>query len=220
MKRYLFLLLFIFSSNTYSFNIDTNELIYVINYYIQSGDKAVSDFYDDYYKAAELSRELIKLNPESDIGYAYLAYSLGNILRELPFYKKISASKEIYSSAVKALQLNKNNHLALYTIGIVYREAVGLDGFERAVVSGYFKELLSEASLEKAIYYLEKACELQQDDLQYKYELAKTYSIFDKDKSINIYKQILEKKAVSEKDKLFQKKAISKLKKLNNMAIK
>ena len=169
MKRYLFLLLFIFSSNTYSFNIDTNELIYVINYYIQSGDKAVSDFYDDYYKAAELSRELIKLNPESDIGYAYLAYSLGNILRELPFYKKISASKEIYSSAVKALQLNKNNHLALYTIGIVYREAVGLDGFERAVVSGYFKELLSEASLEKAIYYLEKACELQQDDLQYKY---------------------------------------------------
>ena len=44
--------------------------------------------------------------------------------------------------------------------------------------------------------------------------------MFDKDKSINIYKQILEKKAVSEKDKLFQKKAISKLKKLNNMAIK
>ena len=196
-----------------------NELLYTVKQYIKMAE--VLDRNDkkrvEYFKqASELSQELIHYYPDEEMGYAYLAYSLGSITREIPFYKKISAAKTIKTSIDKSLALNEKNHLAWFVAGMFYREAAKIDGFQRKLAEKYLNNIIEGASFEKAINCFEKAIELDTGNIQYRYELAKTYEDFGKTAlALAEYKKILTVQANEKKDIIYQHKAEKQLKKIS-----
>jgi tetratricopeptide (TPR) repeat protein len=210
-----------FVSNSYAGknNIDKKERIYTINQYIKKAE--ILDRNDnrrvEYFKmAAELSKDLIVYYPEDDNGYAYLAYSLGSITKEIPFYKKISAAKEIKKSFDKAIFINNKNHLAWFVAGMFYRESSEIDGFQRKLAEKYLKDVIKDATFEKAIGCFKKAIELNKDSVQYRYELAKTYQDQGKKEIALVeYKRILAIQTTEKKDIIYQHKAQEQLKKIS-----
>ena len=199
--------------------ITKNEFLYTIKQYVKTAeildrnDKSRLEYFE---RAAELSRDLINNHPDSDIGYAYLAYSLGSITRDVPFYKKISVAKEIKKAIDRSLSLNKDNHLAWFVAGMFYRESSKIDGFQRKLAEKYLNDIMKDASFEKAIACFKKAIELNKDSLQYRYELAKTYQdIGKKEIALVEYKRILAIQTDEKKDIIYQHKAQKQLKKIS-----
>ena len=210
---------FILISHAATNKSDRKELIYTINQYIKKaeilGRKDTKRV--EYFKmASELSKALITYYPDDDKGYAYLAYSLGSITKEVPFYKKISVAKEIKKSIDKALAINNKNHLAWFVAGMFYRESSKIDGFQRKLAEKYLNDIIKDASFEKAIACFKKAIELNEDNLQYKYELAKTYQDQGKKEiALQEYKRILAIQTNEKKDIMYQHKAQIQLKKIS-----
>jgi tetratricopeptide (TPR) repeat protein len=208
---------FILISHAATNKSDRKELIYTINQYIKKaeilGRKDTKRV--EYFKmASELSKALITYYPDDDKGYAYLAYSLGSITKEVPFYKKISVAKEIKKSIDKALAINNKNHLAWFVAGMFYRESSKIDGFQRKLAEKYLKNIIEGASFEKAIDCFKNAINLDKSNIQYRYELAKTYEDFGKtDMALAEYRKILSFQTKEKKDLIYQHKAQNQLKK-------
>jgi tetratricopeptide (TPR) repeat protein len=210
---------FILNSHAATNKSDKEELIYTINQYIKKAevldrnDKKRVEYFE---RAAELSRDLINNHPDSDIGYAYLAYSLGSITRDVPFYKKISVAKEIKKSIDKSLSLNNKNHLAWFVAGMYYRESSKINGLQRKLAEKYLSDIMEGASFEKAIECFQKAISLNKDSIQYRYELAKTFQdIGNKEIALQEYKRVLAIQANEKKDIIYQNKAKKQLKKIS-----
>lgn len=219
-----FLVLFLISQFVYATDTDIDiklnkdEMIYVINNYINKADllNRKSEKRVKYFEqSAELAKDLIKNYPKDDRGYAYYAYSYGSILKEIPFYKKISVTKDVTKFAKKAVDINENNHLALFVLGMIYREASQIDGIQKKLAEKYFDDVIDSASLQKAVSCFEKAIHLDPNNLQYRYELAKTYQDFGLNKkALSEYKEIAIMETISKKDKIFKNKALKQLRKL------
>jgi tetratricopeptide (TPR) repeat protein len=197
-----------------------DELVYTIKRYIniaellgRSSKKRV-EYFD---RASKLSKDLIEYYPDDDGGYAYLAYSLGSITKEVPFYKKISVAKEIKKSIDMALSINKDNHLAWFVAGMFYRESSKISGIQRKLAEKYLHDVIRDASFEKAIYCFNKAIELNKDSIQYRYELAKTYQDQGrKEIALIEYKRIIAIQTNEERDIIYQHKAQMQLKKISS----
>ena len=223
-RIFIFLLLSIFLTWPHVFtcyaknNITSkSELLYTIKEYIKKAeildrdDKKRAEYFE---QASKLSQDLINYYPDEEMGYAYLAYSLGSITREIPFYKKVSAARKIKESIDKALALNEKNHLAWFVAGMFYRESAKIDGFQRKLAEKYLKNIIEGASFEKAIDCFKNAINLDKSNIQYRYELAKTYEDFGKtDMALAEYRKILSFQTKEKKDLIYQHKAQNQLKK-------
>jgi tetratricopeptide (TPR) repeat protein len=198
---------------------DKSELVYTINQYIKMAevlDRNNKKRVKYFSMAAELSKDLIKNYPNDDSGYAYLAYSLGSITKEVPFYKKISVAKEIKKSIDMALKINENNDLAWFISGMFNRESAKIKGFQRKLAEKYLGDLIKDATFEKAINCFKRAIKLNKQNIQYRYELAKTYQDAGKNEiALREYKRVLTTQANEKKDIIYQHKAKEQLKKIS-----
>lgn len=217
---FIFLMLIFFSANiaSSSQSMTKQELIYNINYYINKADALDGDNSErvEYFKkASELAKSFTEKYPNDDTGYAYLAYSLGSIIKNASFYKKISLTRDAKTAADKALQINKNNSMALFILGMINRESAELEGVQRTLARQFLSDIINDASFEKAIKYFQRAVELDANNIQYLYELAKTYEkINEMDKAKSIYNRILKLEIKNGKDKKYVDKTKRRINKL------
>jgi tetratricopeptide (TPR) repeat protein len=191
------------------------ELLNSIRYYVNKADaldnsnKKRVEFFTE---ASKLSRSYIEKYPSDEDGYAYLAYSLGSIIKNAPFYKKASLTKEVKIAATKALQINPNNSVALFISGMINRQASEISGIQRTMAKQMMGDVIEDASFEKAVLYFRKAVEQDSNNIQYLYELAKTYEDMGQTTlAYDIYKKILKLEPKNEKDKRYLNKAKKKL---------
>jgi len=195
------------------------ELIIEIKTYINQGDILDSDDKTRvkyFTEAAELSKNYIKLYEDDDRGYAYLAYSLGGIIKFASFSKKGELTRNVKNTAEKALTLNENNDTALYILGVINREAASLNGLTKMMAKPVLGDIIDDTSFEKALEYFSKALEIDNKNVQYLFELAKTYEKLKKfDKAKEIYNKILGFDIQTKKDEIYVGKAKKKLSKLS-----
>ncbi|HHW21125.1 tetratricopeptide repeat protein [Thermodesulfovibrio thiophilus] len=217
---FIFLMLIFFSANiaSSSQSMTKQELIYNINYYINKADALDGDNSErvEYLKkASELAKSFTEKYPNDDAGYAYLAYSLGSIIKNASFYKKISLTIEAKTAADKALQININNSMALFILGMINRESAELEGVQRTLARQFLSDIVNDASFEKAIKYFQRAVELDANNIQYLYELGKTYEkINEMDEAKSIYNRILKLEIKNGKDKKYVEKTKRRINKL------
>lgn len=219
LKLTIYLLIILFAFNTLADEtVSREKLIIEIKGYINKADLLDSDDKKrvKYFKeAAELSKNFISFYPDDDNGYAYLAYSLGGTIKFASFTKKGDLTKEVKKAAEKALTINENNDTALYILGIINREAASLSGFTKTMAKPMFGDIVNDASFDKAIEYFNKALQVDKANVQYLFELAKTYEKLEKfDKAKEIYNKILAIDIETEKDEKYIEKAKKKLSKL------
>jgi len=141
-----------------------------------------------------------------------LAYSLGSIIKNAPFYRKVSLTKEVKTAATKALQINPNNPVALFILGMINRQASEISGIQRTMAKQMMGDVIEDASFDKAILYFKKAIEVDSNNIQYLYELGRTYEKMGQIATAkDIYKKILKIEPKNEKDKKYLNKTKKKL---------
>lgn len=211
----LFVLLTMYNITSAAKETGKEELLNSIRYYVNKADaldnsnKKRVEFFTE---ASKLSRSYIEKYPSDEDGYAYLAYSLGSIIKNAPFYKKASLTKEVKIAATKALQINPNNSVALFISGMINRQASEISGIQRTMAKQMMGDVIEDASFEKAVLYFRKAVEQDSNNIQYLYELAKTYEDMGQTTlAYDIYKKILKLEPKNEKDKRYLNKAKKKL---------
>lgn len=211
----LFILMTIYNVVSATKESGRDELLNNITYYVNKADnldnsnKKRVEFFTE---ASKLARNYIEKYPNDENGYAYLAYSLGSIIKNAPFYKKASLTKEVKTAAARALQINPNNSVALFISGMINRQASEISGIQRTMAKQMMGDVLEDASFEKAVLYFKKAVELDKDNIQYLYELARTYEDMGQiTLAKDIYRKILKLEPKNEKDKRYLNKAKKKL---------
>jgi len=86
----------------------------------------------------------------------------------------------------------KKTNLSMVCSRHVLQRGCQIDGFQRKLAEKYLNNIIEGASFEKAINCFEKAIELDTGNIQYRYELAKTYEDFGKTAlALAEYKKIL-----------------------------
>jgi len=126
-----------------------------------------------FTEAEGLARAAVKLNPADAKGHAFLAISVGQMALFEGGKRKVELSKEIRTEALKALELDPNEDLALHTLAIWHREMVGLNWFLRKFAEIFYGEF-PPASIETAEKNLRKAVELAPNVVAHRVELGLT----------------------------------------------
>ncbi|MDY6821028.1 MAG: tetratricopeptide repeat protein [Deferribacterota bacterium] len=219
----LFFVSFPFISGASSGNMVKDELIYTINEYIKKAevlDEDSDNRYTYFKRASKLAEDIIKKYPNDDTGYAYLAYTLGSTMEQAPFYEKIELAKKVEKAAEKAIEINENNHMALFILGMINKEASEIEGFQKTLAKQFLNDIIKNASFKRAIEYFEKAVNLDKNNAQYLYEMAKTYEEIDKiERAKNIYRKLLNLEITNKKEQKYVERARKRIDKLEKFSL-
>ena len=127
----------------------------------------------DYKTAESYAREAIVADPNRTEGHTQLSAALGRASLSESGRKRVEQSKEIKTSAERAVEIDPNNDTANHILGRWHYEVQILSGVEKFFANLLFGGL-PEASYPKAVSYFKKAIETTPDALNNHYELGRT----------------------------------------------
>ena len=187
----------------------------------------ISKVYSDY-ASLESSDEAARLQLERSISYAKkavsaapkhsmaqvsLAIAYGQKAVVAPNAEKVELSKLVRQHAVRALELESDNHVAMLVLGIWNREVATLNWILKLALDVVYGGL-PDASLEESHRLLQRAMRMHPDEIMTHLELAKTLMEMEDErkaerhlrKAITLPKRdIGDRKRVDEARKLLQK---------------
>jgi tetratricopeptide (TPR) repeat protein len=130
-----------------------------------------------YAQAVRYARRAVKSNPSGADGHFALAASLGRESLGLGKKDRIRRAGEIRSEALRTLALNPKHDGAYHILGRWNAEIMRLSGFSRFFAKRFLGAgVFKEASWSQAIYYMEKAVQLDPGRIYHHLELAEIYS--------------------------------------------
>jgi len=130
-----------------------------------------------YAQAVRYARRAVKSNPSGADGHFALAASLGRESLGLGKKDRIRRAGEIRSEALRTLALNPKHDGAYHILGRWNAEIMRLSGFSRFFAKRFLGAgVFKEASWSQAIYYMEKAVQLDPRRIYHHLELAEIYN--------------------------------------------
>jgi tetratricopeptide (TPR) repeat protein len=125
--------------------------------------------------AVERARAAVKVAPDSADSHLWLAVALGRqALREGP-RTRLALSREIKSEVDRTLVLNPSLGRAYHVRAIWNRSLATLNFFERGMAGAVLGGVPAGASMDNAVRDLQRATELEPDNVNHHLELGRTY---------------------------------------------
>ena len=125
--------------------------------------------------ALAYSRRAAALAPEDSAAQLSTGISYGKMLPYLDTKEQIEASRQIKSSADKAIALDPRNDLAWHVLGRWHRTLADVNSLKRGLASLIYGKL-PETTTEEAVKCFEKAIEINPDRLIHYVELGRAYA--------------------------------------------
>jgi tetratricopeptide (TPR) repeat protein len=167
------------------------------------------DLRKEYYlKASQIIDKAIELEPNKPEGYLYAAIAYGRRALNAGAKERVKLSKKIRKSAEKAIELDPQNDIAYHVLARWHRKISNLSWIEKKFANIFLGGIPSDASMDKAVEYFQKAIELNPSYINHYLELGITFKMLKKwDEAKAALKKALELTAVSPRDKKYQKEA-------------
>ncbi|MGM0568495.1 MAG: tetratricopeptide repeat protein [Elusimicrobiota bacterium] len=129
---------------------------------------------ENYTKAMEYAEKAAEVNPYGSVARYKLAVSYGRMALFKGGRTKVDLSKRVKEEAEKAIELDPQEHRAYHTLAIWNYEVSNLSWVQRAGAKILYGGL-PDASLEKAVEYMQKAIEIAPEFIVHHLELGKIY---------------------------------------------
>jgi tetratricopeptide (TPR) repeat protein len=125
-------------------------------------------------KQEEFARRAVSSDPEGFEGYLYLSEALAKLLAHAPFDKVYKFIYEIRETAMKAIEISPGEAKPYFIMGVWHRKITRAPWYQKVLARAFFGRL-PETDMKSAVFFLEKAVELDPTRVKYHYELAMTY---------------------------------------------
>lgn len=130
-----------------------------------------------YTQAERWARRAVAANPAGADGHFALAAAVGRVALTLGKKARIRRAAIIRSEAMRTLALNPRHDGAYHILGSWNAEIMRLSGFSRFFAKNFLGAgVFNQASWARAIYYMEKAVELDPGRIYHHLELAGIYA--------------------------------------------
>ncbi|MBR9976453.1 MAG: hypothetical protein KFH87_00055 [Bacteroidetes bacterium] len=124
-------------------------------------------------RAVAYAKRAVEHGARHSMAHAVLAVAYGQKAVLVPNRKKMDLSKLLHSHAIRALELDSTNTVAMLVLGIWHREVASLSWIIRLLLKAAYGDV-PEASLDDARKLLGRAVALQPTVIMGRVELAKT----------------------------------------------
>jgi len=143
----------------------------------QTPDSVKSPERDSIYARSErLARVAVAANPDGPEGYFVLAASIGRASLTKSSKERVRRAAEIRSTALRAIELDSQNHKAYHVMGRWNAEIMRLSGFSRFFAKTFLGgKIFNAASWDSAAVYMEKALAVSPDNIYHHLDLAEIY---------------------------------------------
>ena len=131
-------------------------------------------------RAITYGRRAVERAPRHAMAHAMLSVAYGQKAAFAPNSEKMDLSKLLHQHAVKALDLDGSNTVAMLVLGIWHREIASLSWVVRLLLKAAYGGV-PEASLEDSKRLLSRAVQLQPRGIMARIELAKTLVELDEE---------------------------------------
>jgi tetratricopeptide (TPR) repeat protein len=165
-------------------------------------------------KAVRTAELLQNKYPDSALSYTYLALSYGNIAMFKGGREKIKYAFKVKSNAEKAMKMNPEDVYPYIIMGIYYREAAGLNWFEKLFAKSFLGGV-PEGTYEQSKQMFYKSLAIDHDIISSYYNLSKTYDKLDDRKNeMDCLNRVIQLPVRNFRDKFAKIKAEKKLEQL------
>jgi len=143
----------------------------------QTPDSVKSAERDSIYARSErLARVAVEVNPEGADGYYTLSAAIGRASLTKSSKERVKRAAEIRSAALRALELDVQNHKAYHVMGRWNAEIMRLSGFQRFFAKTFLGgKIFNAASWDSAVVYMDKALAVSPDNIYHHLDLAEIY---------------------------------------------
>jgi len=167
-------------------------------------------------KAVSTAELLQSKYPDSSISYTYLALSYGNIAMFKGGKEKIKYAFKVKLNAEKAMKMNPQDVYPYIILGIYYREAAGLNWFEKLFAKSFLGGV-PEGTYPESKQMFCKSLSLNPEIVIAYYHLSKTYAGMDDRKNeIDCLKKVIQLPVRNFRDKYVKIEASKKLADIQN----
>jgi tetratricopeptide (TPR) repeat protein len=165
-----------------------------------------------YVDKAVTTAELLQNKfPDSSLSYTYLALSYGNIAMFKGGKEKIKYAFKVKLNAEKAIKMNPDDVYPYIILGIYYREAAGLNWFEKLFAKSFLGGV-PEGTYEESKHMFYKSLAIDHEIISAYYNLSKTYDKLDDRKNqIDCLNRVIQLPVRNFRDKFAKVKAAKKL---------
>ena len=163
-------------------------------------------------RSVSYARKAVSVAPKHSMAQVSLAIAYGQKAVVAPNSEKVELSKLVRQHAVRALELESDNHVAMLVLGIWNREVATLSWILKLALDVVYGGL-PDASLEESHRLLRRAMRMYPDQIMTHLELAKTLMEMDDEKGAERHlrkalslpkRDIGDRKRVDEARKLLQ----------------
>lgn len=140
----------------------------------QTPDSVKSAERDSLYARAErFGRLAVAINPEGPEGRYVLAAAIGRASLTKGKKERVRRAGEIREEALKAIELDPQNHKAYHVMGRWNAEIMRLSGLSRFFAKNFLGgKIFNAASWDSAIAYMQKAVETSPETIYHRLDLA------------------------------------------------
>ena len=131
-------------------------------------------------RSIDYARRAVETAPRLAMAHATLAVAYGQKAMFAPNSEKMELSKRLRDSALRALELDPSNTVALLVLGIWHREVASLSWVVRLLLKAVYDDV-PDASLEESRRLLARAVQLQPRGIMARLEFAKTLVELDEE---------------------------------------
>ncbi|MDR3627675.1 MAG: hypothetical protein P4L45_12610 [Ignavibacteriaceae bacterium] len=172
---------------------------------------------ESYVNNAVNYAELLQADyPDSALSYTYLALSYGNIAMFKGGREKIKYAFKVKLNAEKAMKMNPSDVYPYIILGIYYREAAGLNWFEKLFAKSFLGGV-PEGTYDESKQMFYKSLSINHEIISAYYNLSKTYDkLDDKKDEIDCLKKVIKLPVRNFRDKYSKIKANVMLEKLQD----
>ncbi len=125
-------------------------------------------------KGVKMASVLVRKFPDSAKSFTLEAMCLGNLTLFAGSKEKVKLAKRIWDDAEKSVKMNPDNFLPYTILGIYYRQAAGLNWFEKIVANTLYGHLPA-GSYKKSVEMFDKSLSINPNVVSTEYNLYKTY---------------------------------------------
>lgn len=159
-----------------------------------------------YRQAVAYAEALLEKYPEKAESHFWIALTKGSLAPFLSIQEKLDVGKFVVHHARKAIEIDTTFGPAYVVLGILYREAAKLKWYERVIANVVFGGSLP-GTIEDSEQALQRALELNPNDIFAHFELAQTYHFLeDHDKAMDFLERslVIAPASARERDQLQQ----------------
>jgi len=144
-----------------------------------------------YNEALNFAKKALEFHPNKGLSYYAMAVAKGRIAEIKGTREKIRLSHEVQKYIQRAVEMMPQHALSWHLYGVWQSEVANVGRAER-FAANFISEGIPDGSNEKAEEYLNKAIELNPDNILIRYDLAKHYVRSDqKEKAIPVLEDLL-----------------------------